>query len=288
MLDVPSGSIYFWMYNQGLKHVPLAKVLNEVRRAGKQVRDKDAENYWNGWYRSDLYHGSGADDVFMLTRDSWRGKPKAPDYFSLSYNDYPLHPYLQYPEIQNRWVPCNKDNKPVIKWGNGCLSLADAKACSNQVYLAENVKGCKFIVIDCDGDHDDKLDMQTVAFLHRYTTMTHAMFKPKLVNQYEGYEDTGCTVAASFHLTFKVDCLVPTMHFPYAHVDIIGNRCNSLRYLKNKEWNGLQPAAMTQETWDEIKKYIAYRKEKDDARRNELARFPERAGGEVADEGGVR
>lgn len=270
MLDIPEGSIYFWMYKQGLKHVPFSTVMNDLRRNGKAIRDKDIENYWNGWHNSDLYHGAGKEDIFMLTRNQ-RPKASGENYFEMGYLDYPLHPYLDYPEVQNRWVPCSMENKPMIKWGNGCLTIADAKAHKDQVYLAENLKGTKLMVIDCDGDHDDKLDMQTVAFLYRYTTQTHALFKPKLVNQYEGYEETGCTVPASFHLTFRVGRIIPTMHFPYAHIDIVGNQRNSLRYWKNKQWNGIEPAMMTPEIWNELKKYIRYRKEKADGERDELA-----------------
>lgn len=269
MIDVPQDSIYFWMYKQGLKHVPLQEILSACRYVGKQVRQKDIENYWNGWYRSSLYSLDG-NDVFSLKSEKIYTSSSS-SYFDMDYEDYTPHPYPYYPDVMNRWVPCNVDNKPMIKWGKGCMSLADAKAYRNQVYLAENLKGCKFIVIDCDGDHDSKLDMQTVAHLWRYASITHTLSKPKNICEYEGYESTGCDTPASFHLTFTVDRVIPTMHFPYAHIDIVGNKCNSLRYLKNKRWNGIQPVQMTPEIWNDIRKYITYRKEVDDVR-NELAR----------------
>jgi len=260
MLEVPSGSIYFWMYKQGLKHVPWSHVRCSVLQAGKEIRDKDEVNFWNGWYRSDLYLGEGKEDVFMLTR-SQRPKAASSGYMDTPFEGYPVHPYLGKPEVENRWVPCNMDNKPMMKWGNGCMSLADAKACRDQVYLAENLKGCQHIVIDCDGDHEMPIDMETVGFLFKYTSMTHAMFKPKVIDEYEGYEATGCKLPASFHLSFKVDRLIPTMHFPWAHIDIVGNRRNSLRYFKDKNWNGLPMAEMTPEIWEEIKAYVKHRKE---------------------------
>ena len=267
MVDVPSGSIYFWMYTQGLKHVMLQDILNALEHAGKPVREKDVENYWNGWHNSDLYHGDGKEDMFKLTR---RKQTWTQGFFDTPYAMYPEHPYMGVPcmpEVQNRWVPCNKNNKPMIKWSNGCMSLADAKAMPNQVYLAENVKGCKFIVIDCDGDHGDGLDMETILFLRRYKDMTHMLSKPKSVCEYKGYEHTCDDEAASFHLTFLTTRLIPTMHFPYAGIDIVGNRHNSLRYLKNKEWNHIQPAYMTADIWQELQDYIKYRKEKADATR---------------------
>lgn len=250
MILIPEGSIYFWMYEQGLKHIDLEKIISACHHVGKNVRGKDVENYWNGYHRSDLYHSDAAEDIFMLTRTK-RETSASGNFFDIRYSEYPTHPYVGMPEIQNRWIPCNKANKPMIKWGNGCMVMADAVAYTNQVYLAENVKGCQFIVVDCDGDHDkENLDMETVRFLGQFRSMTHCLTKPT---------DDG--VPLSFHLTFSVDRIIPTMHFPYAHIDIVGNRRNSLRYWKNKKWNGIAPAKMTDDIWSLLQEYIKHRKE---------------------------
>ena len=52
------------------------------------------------------------------------------------------------------------------------------------------------------------------------------------------------------------------MHFPKAHIDIIGNQVNSLRYLKTKSWNGMVPMRMTAKIWNEITDYIKIRNER--------------------------
>lgn len=252
---VPDGSIYFWMYTMGLKQVDLDEIKVACFAAGKTIRDKDYQNYWNGYYNSDLYHGRGNEDIFMLKR---RNTGFSCDFFNTEYFDYPDHPYLTLPDVQNRWVPCSKDNKPMIKWSNGCMSIAEAKAYKDQVYLAENLKGTKLIVIDCDGDHGDELDLETVYFLNRWRNDTHCLTRPD--------EDDP---AISFHLMFMVDKIIPTMHFPYAHIDIVGNRKNSLRYWKNKKWNHVSPIPMSGDRWKELQDYIKYRKEK--ANGNELA-----------------
>lgn len=250
-LDIPEGSIYFWMYNQGLKHVPWQQLEFELRMAGKEIRKKDSDNYWNGWHRSSLYdHG----DEWTVRRESFVSASKG--YFDKAWDDYEPHPMLDLPEPRNRFVPCNKANKPMIPWGEGCMTLVDAKAKMGMVYLAENLKGTKRIVVDCDGDHEEKLDGRTIWFLSKYLDKTHVLAKPKKVCEYEGYESTGIDLPASFHLTFMVDRLVPTMHFPKAHIDIAGNAKNQLRYFKNKVWNGLEPAPMTPEIWEDIKRYI--------------------------------
>ena len=257
-ITVPDGSIYFWMYNQGLKHVPLRDIEFEIARAGKIARPKDIQNYWNGWFRSDLYDGRGEKDVFNISNDK---VAPSTSYFDTKYSDYPDHPYTMYPEISNRFVPCNNENKPMIKWSEGCLTYVDAMCWPGSKYIAENTKGCTFIVIDCDGDHGDDLDMRTIEFLHRYTRMTHVLSKPKSIRDYEGWEWTNIQEPASFHLTFTTDKLIPTMHFPYAGIDIIGNRTNSLRYFKNKVWNNLTPSPMTDKIWNQIKRYIKSRRE---------------------------
>lgn len=285
-LAIPNGSIYFSMYTWGLKHVPLDEIRTECHACGKDIRPKDEENYWNGYYRSDLYLGKGKDDVFKLTRSHKSMHVQSTEFVTTPYHEYPEHPYLGMPEIEKRFVPCNAANKPMIRWGDGCMSIEDAKAMMGQKYLAENLKGCRFIVIDCDGDHDEVLDMETIAFLYRFSNITHVMSKPKLVSQYEGYEDSRCGIPASFHLSFKVDRVIPTMHFPWANIDVVGNRANSLRYFKNKIWNGLPPAPMTEEIWGQLQEYIRYRKERADAEGDELARSSDEGGVEEDDQQG--
>lgn len=258
-MQVPNGSIYHWMYKQGLKHVDLTDIEIAVKALGIGIREKDYANYWNGYYNSDLYKS----DIFMLKRGNSQLVSSSVKFFDAPYSSYPEHPYLDMPEIENRWVPCNGNNKPMIQWSQGCMTLADAKAKVGQVYLGENLKGCKFIVIDCDGDHDEgRFDWDTIEFLWKFSKVTHCLMKPKMIRDYKGAPNINRP--ASFHITFAVDRIIPTMHFPYAHIDIVGNEKNSLRYIKNKIWNGLNPIPMTDEIWGQLQQYIKQRKEKDE------------------------
>ena len=247
-MEVPSGSIYFWMYEQGLKHADLHEIEISCLASGKVIRAKDYENYWNGYYRSDLYCSPGKDDIWLLKKHK-DIVSESKQFEDLAYWDYPVHPYAGMPEVQNRWVPCSAMNKPIIKWSQGCLSLPDCVAYPGQKYLAENLKGTQMIVIDCDGNHEEPWDYETIEFLKQFKKITHTIEKP-------GYDDS-----PSFHLTFKTDRIIPTMHFPYAHIDIVGNRRNSLRYWKNKTWNEKDPVYMTPEIWDELRDYVKHRKE---------------------------
>ena len=68
MIEVPEDSIYFWMYTQGLKHVNLEDIELACKAIGKDIREEEVKNYWNGWYRSDLTTG-GYRDVFTIPGD---------------------------------------------------------------------------------------------------------------------------------------------------------------------------------------------------------------------------
>lgn len=254
MIEVPSGSIYIWMYVMGLKHVPLEELEHAIRQAGKSIRPKDEQNYWNGWYRSDLYLGDGRNDVIQLRPPR---RPPSNLFLVTPWDEYPPHPYRGLPEIDQRWVPINQLVKPMIKWSEGCMFKDKAEDYFGCVSLAENLKGTQMIVVDVDGDHEDgRLLMETIDHMWKYSNITHTLSKRKMICEYNGYESTADFRPASFHLTFKVDRLVPTMHFPEVGLDIIGNRVNSLRYLKDKVWNGLEPLTMTPTIWTDLQEFI--------------------------------
>lgn len=189
---------------------------------------------------NDLYYGQYKYGVYESNKiTDLTGLP-----IDCKLDSLPHHPYASLAEIERRWVPC-KDNMPIISWSTGCMDKATAMAMTHCNSLAENLKGTKMIVIDCDGDHDkDNIDEETVRFLSQWKNRTHCLEK-------EG--------GNSFHLTFKTDKLIPTQHFLKAHIDIIGNTMNSLRYLKTKRWNGLMPTELKAEDWDAIREYIRRR-----------------------------
>lgn len=257
-MDVPGDSIYMWMYTQGLKHVPLRTIEYECAATGKEIREKDYRNYWNGYYRSDLYTSGTWANLFKFKK---RADTPSTAFTGKPYSGYPIHPYLRLPEVENRYVPCDGSNKPMIRWGKGCMTQVDATSMLNQVYLAENLAGTKLIVVDCDGDHDKgRLDMDVIDFLWKYSGITHTMSKPKAIADYEGYQHTDDIRPASFHLTFRVDKVIPTMHFPWCHMDIVGNMHNSLRYFKDKQWNHVPITDMTPEIWDDLRRYVERRR----------------------------
>ena len=252
---VPNGSIYFWCYSQGLRKRDWADVQAELLEAGREIRQKDERNFWNGWYNSALSSPSFSQPI--VRRDV------AAEATGKKWSDYPRHPFIGIPEPEARFVPCNADNRPMIKWGAGCMLREDAEALRHQVYLGENMLMQQRIVFDCDGDHDPAgLDYQAIEFWSGFIGRTHAMAKPKRVCDYGPVPEEWSHLAdlpASFHITFSVDRLVPTMHFPHAHTDVVGNAGNSLRYFKNKLWNGLAPIPMDDATWDEIMSWIRSR-----------------------------
>lgn len=234
----PEGSsIYLWMYNQGLKHIEWTDIIQAVAASTHRLREKDAANYWRGWYKSDLYKGDRK--VSIINPPTKQVKP----FYDMSYDMYPEHPYINQPEIENRYVPCGDEGNPLIKWSHGCLSMSDAKAFNGCKYIGENLKGCKHIVIDIDGDHNGNEDDTVAKAFNHFRSQTHCLIKPDKKQ-------------LSYHLTFKVDKVIPTMHFPLAHVDICGNKMNQIRYFKNKKWNGIKPIEMNNNIWKQIQDII--------------------------------
>lgn len=249
-------SIYMWMYRQGLSGREIGEVISELHAAGHAIRQKDVRNYYNGFYRHDVYwNKSSALDIPATSRGIQ------------GYSDYPPHPYVGMPEIENRWVPCDARNRPMIKWGRGCMTRVDAECMAHCRYIGENMRGTHMVVIDVDGDHgwpDENLDLESIRFFGRYMDETHALMKPRLVMDLLGTEPIDLrtmSLPTSYHLTFRVDRLIPTMHFQKAHVDIVGNRGNSLRYWKDKEWNGRPMLMMTDGIWKDIMDYVERRED---------------------------
>lgn len=251
---VPEGSIYFWMYVQGLKHTPYDEVEAAVHACGKVVRKKDYENYQNGWRNSRHNHDEGERDPFEVT---WT--QPVPSYFLLKYENYLKQGYKVAP--RNRWVPCAESGKPLLKWSQESMTKDEALKYPQAKWLAENLKDTSLVVFDVDGDHDpDNLDLEIVRFMSKYMDVTHCISKPKTFRDYglEG-EDPVLDLPTSFHLAFLTDRSIPTMHFMSAHLDIIGNRGNGLRFWKNKVWNGKRPVVMTDEIWSDIQSYVKRR-----------------------------
>ena len=234
---IPEGSIYYWMYTQGLKQVPYSEVELALRNAGKIIRQKDQDNYWNGYHNSTLYR---SDPLAV---------PKKPVCHAGKYpklSEFELNPLRSLPVIKNRWVPCNKDNKPMIKWSNGCLPHSEAVAKKGMRYLAENLKGTRRIVIDFDIEHGDERD-EGLAELAR--TFLESM-------RYCCHVRMDGDKIASMHVSFETDRLIPTTHHPEAKIDILGNAGNQLRYFKTKQWNGIKDTWLTDAEWNLITNYL--------------------------------
>lgn len=265
MLEVPSygESIYFWCYRCGLAGIEWSNVEQMATSAGHSIRPKDYNNWLNGANKHGTYSAGGFKAVTKSWSDAYVRSPKG---YDLLYPELPNHPCLDYQPILDRWVPCNQDNKPMIKWSKERMTREAAEAVEGQKYLGENLMGTDMIVFDIDGDHGEGvIDAELIRFALPYISKTHTLIKPRLIGDYPperiGQAYDLVAHSASFHLLFKVDKVIPTMHFPKAHIDLIGNRVNTLRYRKNKVWNGLKPMIMTPDIWSDIMRFIRERQE---------------------------
>ena len=234
----PNESIYLDMYRWGLKQIPIEDIERECSRVGKEIRKKDYQNYYNGFNKSRM--SSDPKSVLKIIQET-KGVLDKPLY------DFKVNKFEQ---PRARWVPCNEHGKPLIKWTQQELyQPEDVIYYPDSFYYAENLKHCHVIVLDIDADHGNQVDEDTLRFFNRYMNKTHCLYK----ESYDG-------VPKSYHLTFYTDRIIPTVHCSWAHVDILGNEGNQLRYRKNKARNGLEPMYLTPELWDEIRTYLKGRK----------------------------
>ena len=233
-------SIYLSMFTWGLKQIPIEDIERECQSVGKDIRKKDYENYWRGYSQSNTHRDPKS--VLKIQHEVKTVLDKSLDEFKVN----------TYPQPRERWVPCGESNKPLIKWTQVKLYKADEVLMHPDCfYVAEQLKHSHVIVLDIDADHGNSIDEDTLKFFKKYRDITHCLYK----ESYDG-------VPKSYHLTFATDRIIPTVHCPWCHVDILGNENNQLRYRKNKVRNGRSPMPLTNEIWDDIRTYLKGRKVK--------------------------
>lgn len=201
----------------------------EAKPIVHDMTESQAEAYFSGFYKVNLYD---------------KDLPQSAEATKLE--DFPRNPFANTPTPPNRFIPCNLDNMPMIKWKKGGMTKRIAKIRLGAAYLAENLKGTNTVVIDIDGNHGET-DWEVIDFFKSYTTKTMC------------HHDPANKDYSSFHLTFETDRLIPTTHHPYARIDILGNANNQARYFKNKLPNGLKPMELTEEVYQEIQSYLERR-----------------------------
>lgn len=248
---VPEGSIYVWCYKQGLRGVSWEEILSALAVHGVQPRGKDKRNWEDGMKKhlGKEYvreaQGLKTSSLLIDKREDPRIIKDLSEYSPLNCNSEMYE--------QTRWVPCSKANKPLVAWSEIRCTLDEARLWPGAHYLAENLKGCRWIVLDFDVDHDpDDIDLGLREFgknlLKEYPTA--ALYKPDWMG---------------FHLTYWTELDIPTKHLPHVKIDICGNSMvgtlgegtsGQLRYLKNKLSNDVDKVGrLTDEVWSKIQAY---------------------------------
>ena len=248
---VPVESIYYWMYDAGLRGFPESQLEQTLISSGKQIRQKDWDNYRRGYARS-YFTGESVDR--HLTQLSIRPK-------NIDFTATHLHQFGRSNKLINydkRWVPCSKNNKPLIQWSRTLTTYEEAIVFPDSIYLAECMYSTPYIVFDIDGDHNDVLHLDLIEHFAPLINITHALVKQRTVSEYtQGLPKHILSLPTSFHLTFRTDRLIPTKHFPNACIDLLGNKAPQLRYRKTKQWNHVFPALLTEKIWRYFMDFIA-------------------------------
>lgn len=239
-------SPYFAMYRCGLNGIPLDDVLDHLRQLNIPVREKDIRNYNDGSFKRSFVRPQSNFNPTIK-------KPTAAQQVMQSK----LSDLKKLPDgwkgTDKRWFPCSWDNKPMMKWGYSkdyipSLYTRDAAiALSDCGYVGQNMYAQPFIVIDIDGEGHGTFDERTIAWGEKYRNITECWSHP--------------SKPGSFHLYFSTPHIVPISHFPYAHIDLMGNQTNAAVYTKVKQSNGINRLMLTDDIWNDLKTYVNMRKE---------------------------
>lgn len=251
---VPAGSIYVWCYKQGLRGVSWEDILSAISVYGIQPRQKDYRNWLEG-SRKHLgteykLEARGLDALAIGPSSTVEDPRIIPDLDSYQLLNCDSQGYEK-----TRWIPCGKDSRPLTTWSAVRCTLDEARFWPGACYLAENLKGCRWIVLDFDIDHDKQnLDWELRTFgmdlLRRYPTQ--ALYKPDWMG---------------FHLAYWTDKDIRTKHLPHVNIDICGNSPTAIvpstgkvtsgqvRYFKKKESNKADVGLLTDELWRELQEY---------------------------------
>ena len=241
-----SGSPYMACYSIGLAGYPLKEVISFFRSHGVELRDKDIQNWENGWFKHQgtrqfsLMPDKSNDKVGLSVVDNGR-----------NFNQFPRFPE-GWTGCEKRYFPCTSDNRPMCRWGwtNDYIpqlyTLPGAKALSPVGWVGQNMLYQRFVVMDIDGAGHGESDPYVIAFGNLYKDRTLS------------YEDPA--KPGSFHLYFSTDRIIPTMHFGWAKLDFMGNANNYAVYLKNKQSNGMPMMELDEQVWNAMLDYQAYRK----------------------------
>ena len=218
-------SWYFACYRAGLQGVTLLELTTAAANVGKELRQKDLDQFFRGQQKNDPFNIPGESAPKVL----------------LSLDEYP---YLSGSwDPTDRYIPAIDPGHVLAKWGTQRHTKEEALSYRGVQLLGENLKGCHFIVIDVDGDHTEVPDMKVINYWESWIFRTKSLIK---------YDDDGIPV--SFHLEFACDRMIPTMHFN--KVDLLGNANNQARWLKPNKIDNCLPRADVSEVWKDLNRYV--------------------------------
>ena len=258
---VPAGSIYVWCYVQGLRGVSWDEILSALSVHGIYPREKDHRNWSDGMKKHLGTEHTLEPQGLPTSLIHGIHIPKDPRILE-DLGTYPMLDCDSKQYEETRWVPCNTENKPLVPWSRVRITLNQARLWPNCKYLAENLKGCRWIVLDFDIDHDkDNIDWELRDFGLQLLKdfPTQALFKPDWMG---------------FHLTYWTDKEIRSRHLPHVNIDICGNTTETsgqLRYFKTKQANEVScTAPLTEELWKRVQEYSLTRDVFRKVKNNEL------------------
>lgn len=262
-------SPYFGMFKAGRLGYTIEEVTSHCTAHGIPLRAKDIQSWQDGAFKNQVSHamfeqrlaemrrtpGSHLNPTGMAVQvptdlPSLR-LASQPSFDTMRLEDFPKLPD-GWRGCERRFFPCTADNRPMIQWGwrenfePNLMLRVDAESISPVRWVGQNMLYQNFVVMDIDGVGHGGVDEEVIRFGTRFRDMTMVLEDP--------------AKRGSFHLYFATDRLIPVKHFPHAKLDLMGNAVNAAVYFKNKKPNGIPPAKLTPEIWDEMQRYQISRK----------------------------
>lgn len=248
---------YFAMFRSGTLGVPLSECIQRMEEVGlPSPREKDIRSWKEGNWDYQVAQERQSDRSILNPILHPQFERRTP-ILEMKLSEFEKWP-SGWGETYRRWFPCNEQGMPMQRWGYAeeytpkLYDRETAQALSPTGWVGQNMIYQPFIVLDIDGvDHGER-DDQVIEFGTRWRDYTETWENP--------------AKPGSFHLYLSTSHMIPIAHFTYAKLDLMGNQKNAAVYTKDKVPNGVPRAELTEEIWEDLKRYVLMRKQQRDTR----------------------
>lgn len=239
-------SAYAGMFTLGRRGVPAYIIIDHVTRLGIPLREKDWIAYQEGFaYKIGVQN----DNI-----NPYKKQPPAWQWLlNTSFNELEMLHLTPGFDYERRWFPCSKGSEPLMSWGYNMpdrppprlTTRNEAMAMTEDGYVGQNTYGQPLVILDIDGVGHGAVDQEVITFGNQFKNSTEVWENPRK--------------PGSFHVYFETDRIIPTKHFEFAKLDLMGNKTNYAVYGKDKVSNNIPRMKLDENIWKRLQNYIQWR-----------------------------